>query len=154
MFHKLISPIVLYRSEIWSSFSNHQLKKLSKDPSILSSLLIGNQIETVQLKFLKLILGLRRNCANLAVLGEVGEFPIALNGLVRMMKFGHRINNMDDGCLTKKALNVIESSQNDISNWLSTIKLNMNAMSLDNIFSSPSYYSSVYVERKFKAKIR
>ena len=53
LFHKLISPIVLYRSEIWQYFSNHQLKKLSKDPSILSSLLIGSQIETVQLKFLK-----------------------------------------------------------------------------------------------------
>ena len=61
---------------------------------------------------------------------------------------------MDNGCLTKKAVNVIESSQSDISNWLSTIKLSMKAMSLDNIFSSPSYYSSVYVERMFKAKIR
>ena len=81
-FHKLISPTELYGSEIWSSFSNHQLKKLSKDPSILSSLLIGNQIETVQLKFLKLILGLRRNCATLAVLRKVSGFPIALNGLV------------------------------------------------------------------------
>ena len=67
LFHKLISPIVLYGREIWSSVSNHQLKKLSKDPSILSSLLIGNQIETVQLKFLKVILGLRKNCATLAV---------------------------------------------------------------------------------------
>ena len=54
----------------------------------------------------------------------------------------------------QKALDVIESSQSDISNWLSTIKLSMKAMSLDNIFSSPSYYSSVYVERMFKAKIR
>ena len=55
LFHKLISSIVLYGSEIWSSFPNHQLKKLSKDPSILSSLLNGNQIETVQLKFSKLL---------------------------------------------------------------------------------------------------
>ena len=134
MFHKLISQIVLYGSEIWSSFSNHQLKELSKDPSILSSLLIGNQIETFQLKSLKLISGLRRNCTTLAVSGEAGEFPIALNGLVRMIKFWHRINNMDNGCLTKKSLNVIESSQSDISNWLSTIgyPLGMKAMSLDN----------------------
>ena len=58
---------------------------------------------------------------------------------------------MEDGCLTKKALNVIESSQSDISNWLSTVKLSMKAMSLDNIFSC---YSSTYVERIFKAKIR
>ena len=103
---------------------------------------------------MKLILGLRRNCATLAVLGEVGEFPIALNGLVRMIKFWHRLNNMEDGCLTKKALNVIESSQCDISNWLSTVKLSIKAMSLDNIFSSPSCYSSAYVERMFNAKIR
>ena len=87
-------------------------------------------------------------------MGEVGEFPIALNGLVRMVTFWRTINNMDNGCLTKKALNVIESSQSDISNWLSTIKLSMKAMSSDNIFSSPSYYSSEYVERMFKAKIR
>ena len=77
LFRKLISPIGLYRSEIWLSFSNYQLKKLSKGPSILSSLLIGNQIETVQVKFLKLVSGLERNCATLAVLGEVGKFPIA-----------------------------------------------------------------------------
>ena len=61
---------------------------------------------------------------------------------------------MDTGCLTKKALNVMESSQSDISNWLSTIKLSMKAVSLDNIFSSPSCYYSAYVERMFKAKIR
>ena len=120
----------------------------------MSSLLRGNQIETVQLKFLKLILGLRRNCAILAVLGEVGEFPIALNGLVGMIKFWHRINTMDNNeCLTKKALNVIESSQTVISNWLSTVKLSIKAMLLDNILSSPSYYSSVYVERMFKGNI-
>ena len=89
----------------------------------MSSLLIGNQTETVQLKFLKLASGLRRNCATLAVLGEVGEFPIALNGLVGMIKFWHRINNMDNARLTKKALNVIESSQSDIWNWLSTVKI-------------------------------
>ena len=64
---------------------------------------------------------------------------------------------MDNGYLTKKACNIIESSQSGISNWLnwlSTIKLSMKAMSLDNIFSSPSYYSRAYVERMFKAKIR
>ena len=61
---------------------------------------------------------------------------------------------MDNGCLTKKALDVIESSQSDISNWLSTIELSMKAMFLDNIFSSPSCYSSAYIERMFKAKIR
>ena len=61
---------------------------------------------------------------------------------------------MDNGCLTKKALNVTESSQSDISNWLSTIKLSMKTMSLDSIFSSLSCYSSVYVERMFKANIR
>ena len=58
LFHKSISLVVLYRSEIWSSFSNYQLKKLSKDSSILNSLLIGNQIETVQLKFLKVAEGI------------------------------------------------------------------------------------------------
>ena len=154
LFHNLICPVVLYGSEIWSPFSNHQFKKLSKDPSILSSLLIDNQIETVQFKFLKLVSGLRMNCAILAVLGEVGKFPIALNGHVLMIRFWHRIKSMDNGCLTKKALNVIESSQSDISNWSFAIKLSIKAMSLDNIFSSPSCYPSAYVERMFKVQIR
>ena len=61
---------------------------------------------------------------------------------------------MGNGYLIKKALKVIESSQSSISNWLSTIKLSMTAMSSDNIFFSPSCYSSAYVERMFKAKIR
>ena len=45
-----------------------------------------------------------------------------------MIKFWHRINDMDNGCLTQKALDVNESSKSDISNWLSTIKLGMKAM--------------------------
>ena len=61
---------------------------------------------------------------------------------------------MNNGCLTKKAFSLIERSQSDISNWLSTIKLSMKALYLDNVLSSPSCYSSAYVERMFKAKIR
>ena len=55
-------------------------------------------------KFLKYILGVSKSCPNLAVYGETGEVPLSLKGFRLLINFWHRVTNLPDNTLAKKAL--------------------------------------------------
>ena len=50
-----------------------------------------NEIEEVRLKFCKMLLGVKRNCTSLAVLGDLGEIPVTMNMLTRIVTYWHRL---------------------------------------------------------------
>ena len=60
----LISPILLYGSEIWGVDCNDQIEI---DPA-----------ELVQIKFLKWLLGVNKYCSNNACRAETGKLPIKI----------------------------------------------------------------------------
>ena len=68
LFNKLIKPILLYGCEIWG---------------------IGNIdiIERVQLKFLKMILNLKKSTPSYMVYGETGSFPLKIDIEARMISY-------------------------------------------------------------------
>ena len=96
LFHKLISPIVLYGCEMWSTFSQHQINTMSTDPHMFGHGSVNMNPERIHLKFLKLILGVRSNCPSLCVLGEL---PLTIIAAIRMIKYWHRLTTMTDNCL-------------------------------------------------------
>ena len=65
LFYALISPILLYGSEIWGVDCNDQIEE---DPA-----------ELVQIKFLKWLLGVNKYCSNNACRAETGRFPIKID---------------------------------------------------------------------------
>ena len=73
LFDALISPILLYGSEIWGVDCNDQIEK---DPA-----------ELVQIKFLKWLLGVNKYCSNNACRAETGRFPIKIEAQYRNFKF-------------------------------------------------------------------
>ena len=73
LFDALISPILLYGSEIWVVDCNDQIEK---DPS-----------ELVQIKFLKWLLGVNKYCSNNACRAETGRFPMKIEAQYRNFKF-------------------------------------------------------------------
>ena len=89
LFHKLIVPIVLYGCEIRSTYSQHQINTMSTDPHMFGHYSINMNSERMHLKFLKLVLRVKRNCPSLCVLGETGELPLTIIAAIRM------INNID-----------------------------------------------------------
>ena len=89
--------------------------------------------ERMDLKFLKLILGVKRNCPSLCVLGETGELPLTIVAAIRMIKYWHRLATMTDNCLAKLALYEIENSSDNSSDWKSSIKQLLKLMSLENV---------------------
>ena len=72
LFDALISPILLYGSEIWGVDCND---RMDKDPA-----------ELVQIKFLKWLLGVNKYCSNNAFRAETGKFPIKIEAQHRNFK--------------------------------------------------------------------
>ena len=73
LFDALISPILMYGSEIWGIDCNG---KLDTDPE-----------ELVQNKFLKWLLGVNKYCNNNACRAETGRFPLRIKAQCRTFKF-------------------------------------------------------------------
>ena len=82
LFDSLVQPIVLYGCEIWGFHK-------------------AGDIERVHVKFLKQILGVRRQTSNIAVYGEVGRVPLSILRKVRILKYWHKILTSNDTLLYK-----------------------------------------------------
>ena len=80
---------------------------------------LKSRIDTTQRKFLKNTLGVTRSCPTPAVYGETGELPISLKGYRLMLKYWHRVSNLPDYTLAKKAL--LENVQLR-TNWIKTVE--------------------------------
>ena len=150
LFSSLIKPILLYGSEIWGSLSAHQLKVVNNDTTQLGNYILTSNVERSQLKFCKQILGLKRNCPSLAVLGELSLSPITLTGFIRLIKFWHRLTQMDEECLANRALRTTENSLGELSCWYATVKTLLKLIGFTDLWKHPSRYSTNRVHALFK----
>ena len=152
IFSSLVKPILLYGSEIWGSLSTHQINIINDDPYQLGNYILTSNIEKSQLKFCKQILGLKRNCPSLAVLGELGLSPITLTSFIRSIKYWHRLTQMDEECLANKALRT-ENSLGELSQWYSAVKTILKLIGLTDLWEHPSRYSTNRVYPLCKEKL-
>ena len=115
LFQKCINPVLLYGCEVWGYQDVSKCTKL-------------------QLKFLKIILGLKSSTPTCMVLGEVGAYPIEIDIKCRMLGFWYRlrqdvVNNKNK--ISALLLSLI-SNQAEISGFTSGW-LNFIYTSLDNL---------------------
>jgi hypothetical protein len=105
LFDSMVLPILLYGSEVWG----FQWYK---------------QIENVQLRFCKQVLGVPTNTTDNAVLGECGRFPLMLNYTTRCIKYWLKLLRMPDSRYPKacyKMLYVL--SETGRTTWATSIKI-------------------------------
>ena len=125
LFHTYISPILLYNAENWSTLSDKGLQKF--DRNFLFSETSTSKIDITHRKLLKYILGVSRSCPSLAIYGETGEIPISMKSYRLTLNFWHRVSNLPDTSLAKKAL--LENI--DLrTNWIKTIDKLINTFNL------------------------
>lgn len=65
LFDNLISPILLYGSEVWEPYINQTFEKWD-----------SNSIEKVHLHYMKRLLGVNRSTTNVLVRGELGRYSL------------------------------------------------------------------------------
>ena len=68
LFDCMVTPIILYGSEVWGIYD-------------------FKEIDRLQLRFLKNILGVRQQTPNVAVFGEVGCIPLSVIAKIRSLKY-------------------------------------------------------------------
>ena len=92
LFESCISPILLYCSEIWCV-------NIVKNDKSLESKYLSMQPVKIQIKFAKYLLGVNKAAVNLAVLSELGMYPIGIQELKSAIGFWLHILNSDDRLL-------------------------------------------------------
>ena len=154
LYHSYIKPIATYNSEILAQLSKHQIKSIESGRSNLITYLTQSITDKVHNKFLKFLLGVKRNCSNMATLGEVGELPLLYHGLVQMLSYWHRTSLMNDETLVKQALNFVMENGTEESEWLLSVKFILNLIQMNDIYNNPSSMSGKAFKENCSGKLK
>jgi hypothetical protein len=85
IFDSIITPILLYNSEIWGAYEKNDLNKWD-----------NSQTEKVHLRFCKLYLGVNRKASNIACRSELGKYPLLLTIRKNIINYFKRILQLED----------------------------------------------------------
>ena len=154
LFHSFISPILLYNAENLAQLSHRQISDLEDNRKSMSECLMNSYINSNHYKFLKYVLGVKPNCSNIAILGELGEFPLMARAWIALLSYWHRSTQMGEKTLVNKALKVITENDHKQSEWLSTIKIIMSKLGLLEVFRHPSRTKSNKLKEICAKKIK
>jgi hypothetical protein len=87
----VISPILLYNSEVWGAYANNDFTKWDK-----------TEIEKNHLKFCKLYLGVNRKTSNTASRGVLGRLPVIILIFKKTLNYQQHIP-IPDSSIVKQA---------------------------------------------------
>jgi hypothetical protein len=88
----VISPILLYNSEVWGAYANNDFTKWDK-----------TEIEKTHLKVCKLYLRVNRKASNIASRGELGRLPLLIPIFKRTLNYINNIYQLPDSSIVKQA---------------------------------------------------
>ena len=125
LFHTYISPILLYNAENWTTLSNKKLLNFNPDTILVDT--STSKIDIIHRKLLKFVLGVSKSCPSLAIYGETGETPFSLQSYRLTLNFWHRVTNLPEKTLVRKAL--LENIELH-TNWITTVEKLINRLKL------------------------
>lgn len=97
LFDTCVKPILLYCSEVWG------LKSIIKVNQSLESKYKDFLPDKLQIKNAKFILGVSKKASNMAVLGELGLFPLAISAIKLTIGFWDHLIKLDENSIAKRA---------------------------------------------------
>lgn len=121
LFDSLILPILTYGCEIWGFYRS-------------------DDVEKVHLRFLKQILGVRRQTSNIAIYGELGRFPLYVIRKIRILKYWYKILNSPNTLLFKvysQQLNCLNSYAS-YTCWSASVRTLLNELGFTYLWDSQS----------------
>ena len=113
LFEAMVVPILLYGSELWGIFEFKEVDKL-------------------QIKFYKHILGVRQQTPNAAVYGELGKYPLSVIAKIRSFKFWLKISNNHNSLAFRTLLE--QSTCTRTNCWANKIKVALDNLGLNYIW--------------------
>ena len=128
VFDHTVKPVLLYGSEIWGYFPG---KKLSLNTDSFFDKLCKNLIvENVHKKFCKFLLEVTKRASNLAVMAELGRYPLLIDIFINMVKYYIRLLN-SDGLLSEALSTSRLLFKNNKNSWFGCVYALLKYLDID-----------------------
>jgi hypothetical protein len=129
LFDKMILPIALYNSEVWgtSLIPTNDKNNDFFDIKVLSK----HIVESLQIKFLKMILGVSSNTSNWGTLSETGRFPLIVKVFSFMIKYFFHLRNSPSPLMSAALETSMNLSRLGVNSWFKGIERILKFCNLD-----------------------
>ena len=118
MYDTFAKSVTEYGSEIWTLGREFQ------------------DIESVQLRFIKMLLGVKSSTTNVATYAETARYPMYINFQLKIVKFYIRLIQMCNDCIVKKVfLELLKLDHLGLTtcNWVSSVKQMFRKCKIDDL---------------------
>ena len=120
LFDTIVSPVALYACELWSPLTIGS--KYFKNSDSLFRAWEDFKPELLNQKVCRLLLGVNKKATRLAVLGELGRFPLILRALSHTLKYEWQIaNKPQKSSLVSQAFLEMQSMQKVKDGWYNRV---------------------------------
>ena len=134
LFDSLIRPVFSYAAEFWLPFIIPK-KGFESQANLLKSWETF-QPEILNQKVCRLLLSVHKRCSRLAVLGELGRYPVFLPALKHCIKYEYQINRMDRSTLVYNAISDMKNNP-QIDTWYTQVEKIKNIFSIQRLYCKP-----------------
>ena len=113
----MVVPIITYAAEVWGIYS-------------------FKEVDKIQFKFFKIILGVRQQSMNAAVLGELGIFPLSLICIERSLKYWLKIKCNNNTAMQDVLKDHCATFMGNNKTWENLIKQKLDNLGFSNLWSN------------------
>ena len=140
LFDSLIRPIFLYAAEFW--LPEVMTKKSFESKTNFLKFWESFQPEILNQKVCRMLLSVHKRCSRLAVLGEMGRYPVFLPAVRHCLKYQYTIDRMDKSSLIYKAVSDMQDNPT-IDSWYNKVEKIKELLNITRIRCKPSKVGGV-----------
>ena len=148
LFDSLVTPVALYGCEFWLP---HIIKKsgLSSPDRLLDSW-ESFKPETINQKCSRMILGVHRKASRLAVLGELGRYPLFITAMSQLLKYRISLDERPFSLVGQALTEMSSMTSKGQDCWLNRVDTIMNLLKINHSDHTLSKVAS----RKFSSSLK
>ena len=105
--------------------------------------------EVLNQKVSRMVLSVHKKCSRLAVLGELGRYPVLVPALKLCLKYQYQIEKSNKSTLIFKALSDMKNIQFD--NWYTKVEKIKSLLKIPNLYGNANKVGSI-IEKNIKSK--
>ena len=154
LFQHMVKPIVLYGDGAWGAHVYDFTKLLDKEGDLYSKYFASNQIEIIQSKFNKGLLGVHSKASNIAVCAELGTYPLAIDIALDLVKQWLHMKDADQGSVIYDCYQFQISEINNGKCWLSTVRDILVNLDLSTVWFQQHTDSPTWLLKQIKEKMQ
>ena len=148
LFDSLIKPIFSYAAEFWLPFIIP--KKGFESQTNFLKFWESFQPELLNQKVCRLLLSVHKRCSRLAVLGELGRYPVFIPALRHCLKYKHHIDSIDNTSLISVILSDMKANP-QMDCWLSRVEKIKTLFNIKRLCGTPDQ-AGLKIDKIIKSK--